>query len=267
MISRVMDNMPKDATCLQILRKIMGDPSETTDIPGFAFRRNSEIVKEQAKGLPVYYTEWNMQATFSAYSNDTRKTAAYDVKTALDVEKNVTGSGIWCFSDIFEEFHQFKEEFHGGFGLQTIHGIPKPSFYGLKMLAQAGEERYMLGNDATDGEIGVAAFKSEGSKQVIMFRQKMKQLALPKERVNVSIELEKAPRRVFMQRIDEEHCNPLKVWEDMGEPADLNRAEVEQIIGKSILTEEEMPYTYENGTVKFSAELSVNDIYFVTVQE
>lgn len=267
MIAKAMNSVPKDASCLQVLRTIMGDPSETTDIPNYAFRKNAEIVKQQAKGLPVYYTEWNMQATFSAYSNDTRKTAAYDVKTALDVEKNVTGSSVWCFSDIFEEFHQFKEEFHGGFGLQTIHGIPKPSFYGLKMLAQAGEERYVLGDEATDGEIGIAAFKAEGKKQVLLFRQKMKQLDLPKERAEVSIEVDRAPRAVSLQRIDEEHCNPLRIWEEMGEPADLNWAEVKEIVGKSALIAEEMPFTYENGSVHFEAELGVNDIYFVTIQE
>lgn len=267
MITKAMSSVPEDASCLQVLRTIMGDPSETTDIPAFAFRKNSEIVKAQAKGLPVYYTEWNMQATFSAYSNDTRKTAAYDVKTALDVEKNVTGSSIWCFSDIFEEFHQFKEEFHGGFGMQTIHGIPKPSFYGMKMLAQAGDERYVLGEHATDGEIGIAAFKGEGVHQVLLFRQKMKQQDLPKEKAEVAVELERAPRGVFLQRIDEEHCNPLKVWEEMGEPADLNWAEVEQIKEKSAMNMEEMPYSYEKGRVRFSAELGVNDIYFVTIQE
>lgn len=267
MITNVMGNLPKNASCLQVLRMIMGDPSETTDIPNFAFRDNSEIVKSQAQGLPVYYTEWNMQATFSAYSNDTRKTAAYDVKTALDVEKNLTGSSVWCFSDIFEELHQFKEEFHGGFGLQTIHGIPKPSFYGLKMLAQAGDERYVLGEGATDGEIGIAAFKAEGKKQVILFRQKMKQLELPKEKAEVSVELDHAPKGVFLQRIDEEHCNPLKIWEEMGEPADLNRAEVKGIIEKSALITEEMPFVYENGSVRFEAGLGVNDIYFVTIME
>ncbi|HBA64545.1 MAG TPA: hypothetical protein DCZ20_11870, partial [Lachnospiraceae bacterium] len=62
---------------------------------------NSAIVKKQAAGLPVFYAEWNENAIFSAYTNDTRKVAAYDIKAALDVENNLDGSSIWCFSDIF----------------------------------------------------------------------------------------------------------------------------------------------------------------------
>ena len=51
--------------------------------------------------------------------NDTRKPAAYIVKAALDPEKLVAGSSVWCFSDIFEKFSEIPEEFHGGFGRLT----------------------------------------------------------------------------------------------------------------------------------------------------
>ena len=61
--------------------------------------------------------------------NDTRKPAAYIVKAALDPEKLVAGSSVWCFSDIFEEFY-------GGFGLLTHSGISKPAYYAMKMLAE-----------------------------------------------------------------------------------------------------------------------------------
>ena len=109
------------------LRAIMPDKSELIDISNDLFAKNAAIVKEQAQGLPVYYTEWNENAIFSAYTNDTRKVASYIVKAALDVEQSVTASSVWCFSDLFEEFHVFPQQFHGGFGLQTIDGVPKPS--------------------------------------------------------------------------------------------------------------------------------------------
>ena len=73
--------------------------------------------------------------------NDTRKPAAYIVKAALDPEKLVAGSSVWCFSDIFEEFSEIPEEFHGGFGLLTHSGIPKPAYYAMKMLAELCDNR------------------------------------------------------------------------------------------------------------------------------
>lgn len=254
-----------DTTILDAMRHVFGDPTETQDMPNNTFRVNSSIVKQQAAGLPLFYTEWNLNAIFTASTNDTRKVATYDVKTALDVENNLTGSSIWCFSDIFEELHQFPQEFHGGFGMQTIHGIPKPLFYALKMLAKAGDERIDLGENATDGEIGIAAFKSDNETQVLLFRQKMKNLELPKEPAIVSIEQPKAPKAVILERIDEDHCNPLKIWQEQGCPEELNQVEVAQIIKQSAMIEEELPYDYSGGCVSFIVELGVNDIYFIRI--
>ncbi|HWT76388.1 MAG TPA: hypothetical protein VN258_16950 [Mobilitalea sp.] len=260
----IFASMP-DGSCLDALRHMIPDKSEMEEIPRDVFRKNSKIVKEQAEGLPVFYTEWNCNAIFSAFTNDTRKVAAYDVKAALDVEKNMTGSSIWCHSDIFEEMHQFPEEFHGGFGIQTLNGIPKPVFYALKMLSKTGDERIDLGEDATDGEIGIAAFRSTSETQVFLFRQKMKNLDLPKEKADIKVEILNAPRKVVMERIDEDHCNPLKIWEGQGCPADLNSKEVADIIRQSTMIEEELNYTYEDGCVAFNVELGVNDIYFIHI--
>ena len=251
-------------TVLEGLRKIMRDPSEEKNIPNDTFKTNAPIVKRQAKGLPVYYTEWNENAVFSSYTNDTRKVAAYDVKTALDIENDVDGSAIWCFSDIFEEFHPFPEEFHGGFGLLSQHGIPKPVFYALKMLNMAGNERYELPG-ATDGEISMAAFYGGGEMQVLLTRQKMKNLDLPKEPAVVTVELPEAPKSLILNRVDEMHCNPLKLWEEMGSIVDLTPAEVEHIKEKTAMIDEPIDYTYENGLLTFSAALGVNDVYFIRI--
>jgi xylan 1,4-beta-xylosidase len=257
--------LPETMPLLDLLRFIIGDESETKDLPNDTFTRNSALIKKQADGLPVFYTEWNFSAAFSAKSNDTRKVAAYIVKTALDISENVAGSSIWCFSDIFEEMHQFPQEFHGGFGIQTLNGIPKPIFYGLKMLAEAGDQRIDLGQNATNGEIGIAAFRKENETQVLLFRQKMKQLDLPEETAEVEIEVDSAPLRVTLQRIDDAHCNPYKLWLDDGCPADLTPAQTKDYIVRSKMFEEDLPHTFSNGILRFTAKLGVNDVWFVRV--
>jgi len=246
-------------------RAVMGDQTENSDLPNNRFILNSAIVRQQAGKLPLYYTEWNTNAGFSSYTNDTRKVAAYDVKTALDVSDHLDGSSIWCFSDIFEELHPFPEEFHGGFGMLTQNGIPKPVYHGMKMLADAGEERLDLGKDATGGEIGIAAFRKEKAMQVLLFRQKMKNLDLPKEKAAVRLEMDAKPRRVLLRRVDEDHGNPLKLWEAMGSPNDLNRQEVEKLRRDSAVTEEAWPFAYEDGVLELEAELGVNDVYFFEI--
>ena len=256
----------EDKSFLAGFRKVMPDKSETTDIEYGVFPANAREVRKQAEDLPVYYTEWNENAGFSAYTNDTRKAAAYDVRAALETEGVVDGSSIWCFSDIFEELHPFPQEFHGGFGMMTQNGIPKPVCHAMKMLADAGDERLDLGPDATCGEIGIAAFRKGRNTQVLLFRQKMKNLDLPGEKAVISVEMPAKPAAVTLRRIDETHGNPLRLWEEMGSPLSLNRAEVETLKRESDVLPEAWPFEWKDGTMTVEAELGVNDVWFLEIQ-
>ena len=256
----------EEKTFLAGLRALMPDKSETMDLPNDLFIKNARTVRAQAGDMPLYYTEWNENAIFSAWTNDTRKVAAYDVKMALELGDAMDGSSIWCFSDIFEELHPFAQEFHGGFGMLTQQGIPKPVYYAMKMLADAGDERIDLGPDATSGEFGIAAFRKGGDVQVLLFRQRMKNEALPRERVRVALELDGRPTDLTLRRVDEDHGNPLSIWQRMGSPVSLNRAEVERIRRESEVVEEAWPFACEDGRVTFEAELGVNDVWFFTVK-
>ena len=255
-----------EKTFLAGYRAVTPDKSETTDIPDDLFRRNAARAREQAQGLPLYYTEWNENAIFSAYTNDTRKVAAYDVKMALAVADHVTGSSIWCFSDIFEELHPFPQEFHGGFGMITQNGIPKPVYHAMKLLADAPDTRIDLGAEALDGEIGAAAFEGNGETHVILFRQKMKNLDLPRAAAVVRLTCANKPKSVPLRRIDADHGNPLKLWEAMGRPDALNRAEVEALKEKSAVRPEKWPFTWEDGVLTVRAELGVNDVYGFVIE-
>ncbi len=250
----------EDKTLLNGFRVMSPDKSETTDIPSDLFHKNAVIVRQQAGNLPLFYTEWNENAIFSAYTNDTRKVAAYDVRTALEVADSIDGSSIWCFSDIFEEMHPFPQEFHGGFGMLTQSGIPKPVYHALKMLHDVGDERLLLGDEATRGEIGYAAFRRGDDLQVLLFRQKMKQLDLPEEPFTLHVTLPSRPAAVTWRRVDEAHGNPLARWEEMGGPVSLNAAEVKMLTDQSAVKDEPCEFTFSDGCATIQSALGVNDV-------
>lgn len=258
-------SIPENLSMLEALRTYMPDKSEIEDISSEAFAINSAIVKSQAEDLPVYYTEWNANGIFAAESNDTRKVAAYLVRTALKVEKNLTGSSVWCFSDIFEEFSNFPQEFHGGFGLLTNNGVPKPQYQALRILGELPEKRIDLGEKSLDGEIAVAAFEDEEKIQFVFVREKMKNLELTPKRIQVQVELERHPKEMYMERIDEEHCNPKKKWDEMGKPMYMTREEINDIREAAIIQKELMSIVMEEGMLQVTIELGVNDVYFVTI--
>lgn len=267
MMNHFASKIPAGSTPLEIIRMMFGDPTETKNIRNNIFRDNAKIVQSQAQGLPVYYSEWNLTATFSAYSNDTRKAASYLVKTALDVEPYLAGSSVWCFSDLFEEMHQFKEEFHGGFGLQTLHGIPKPSYHAMKLLSSLPQERCILEADETDQEITFAAFSDEEKTVLLFVRHKMKTEGQEFYAIQVDVEIDHQPNSLTMQRIDETHCNPLKLWENNGRKKYINPNEIEDIIDNTKLTTESVEYSYDEGAIHFDLNLGINDVYFITIQK
>lgn len=251
---------------LEGLRYLMPDKSELEELPSNGFVTNAKIVRQQAGELPLIYTEWNANAIFSAESNDTRKVAAYDLKAALDTEGVVDASSVWCFSDLFEEFHHFPQEFHGGFGMLTSNGIPKPVYHMFKLLGKVAGNRIDLDEGATDLEIGIAAFKDDTSMQIFLFRQKMTNWALPKECLTLEVETERRPEAVQVRKIDEEHGNPYRIWKEMGSPQDLTKQEVNQLKEMSELVIEDISYGYIEGRVRIEAEMDVNDIWFIELK-
>lgn len=259
------DGYPSDMPMIEAIQKLFGGVEFTEkDFDKDIFPKNAAVVRKQAKGRPVFYTEWNMSANFASPSQDTRKVAAYDVRASLAIEDLVDGDSIWCFSDIFEELHQFKEPFHGGYGLVNFAGIPKPVYYAMRMLAQAGSSRIML-DEKQFTEVEASAFESETEKQILLYRFIPRNNGQQREPVSVHVELDTLPRRVFLQRIDEVHCNPRKVWEEMGSPNDLNQEEVDAIIRASDMQDEEIAYTYENGVLHTDITMDVNDVYFIRI--
>lgn len=184
--------------------------------------------------------------------------------TSLKIDEYVSGTSLWCFSDIFEELHMFNEEFHGGFGVMTRHGILKPSYYALKFLASVGDERYVL--DDTYEDITLAAFDKQDEVQILITRQNMKNLFdVPKK--EVSIELNLNAKWILIEGITDESGNPLKEYEKMNSPKYLTKNQINEIKVKSMVIEQ--PIDFENicGNVSFKLSLGINDSYLVKIKK
>ena len=248
---------------LEGLRLLREDKSETKELPKDLFVRNASLLKGEAGEIPILFTEWNSNAIFSAYTNDTRKTAAYVVKNALLVEKYVAGSSLWCFSDVFEELHFFREEFHGGFGLLTRNGIPKPAFHGMKMLSDIGDTRLQVERADLESDLFVDAFRKNGDIQVIVTDQQMKQGDSAKKEIAISIMSTNKPLKVLLRSITEEKCNPLRMWQSMGSPSDMTPHEIEMIKEKSAMQIEEIPFVFGNDCIEVELKVGVNDVFMI----
>lgn len=244
---------------------IMEDKSEKSEMPKGQMYEHCRMVSNQVAGkYPLFYSEWNCNAILTSPSNDTRKVACFQVKSISEMEKFVTGSSIWCFSDIFDEFMLMPDPFSGGFGLLTVDGIPKPQYYALQLMNRAGERKYDL--PYTNDEVEIAVYENDREKQIFVYRQRMKNVAEADISYEISLELPKSPQTISLYRIDEEHCNPLKEWRKIGSPLDMNQVEIDQIIEKSSLQEEEVTVVYADNKLHIEQSIGVNDVHCYIVE-
>jgi xylan 1,4-beta-xylosidase len=173
--------------------------------------------------------------------------AAFITKTVLEANGLVQGYSYWTFSDIFEENYFPSVPFHGGFGLQNIHGIAKPAHRAFQLLHDLGTE--MLPVQGTHETVDAWLVRSE-NKTTLMLTN----FALPRHPIateQISFKLTGVPpvSSVTIRRIDLEHANAKRHWEQLGKPKYLSAETVDDLKALSRLHEESVPFTQADGVL------------------
>lgn len=196
------------------------------DEEGFAnLHTTREIIDKypEYKGLQIHVTEFNTSYIPNAPIHDTNQNAAYIAKQLSRLGDDNESYSYWTFGDVFEEHGVPFTPFHGGFGLVANGCIPKPTFWSFVFFKNlkrgAGDCVYKNDNCVImrmkDGEYRGVAWNA-------VRRRAGNDLEL-------AISLEQAPGDycILTKRVDEESCNPLKVWHDLGEPANPSGEQTE----------------------------------------
>jgi xylan 1,4-beta-xylosidase len=217
-------------------------------------REQVRDVRKKAGDLPVYYTEWCTSSNPRDPMHDDPYAAAFIVKTVLEASGLVQGYSYWTFSDIFEENYFPSVPFQGGFGLLNIHGIAKPAYRAFQLLHELGTQMLPVeGNHET-----VDAWFVRGDQRSTLM---LTNFALPRhpiktEQVIFALNSAKPATIASIQRIDLEHANAKRHWEQMGMPEYLSAATVDEL--KSLSQLQSQPLPIEEKTGAFSIEVSMS---------
>jgi xylan 1,4-beta-xylosidase len=130
----------------------------------FVNRVRSEREKLGLRGNPIFLTEWNNTPSQQDLLNDTCFKSCYIVKNILENYDKLDGFGYWSLTDWMGEAPLPKEQFFGGLGLFTVHGIPKASYYALWLLRQ------LDGNFVGSGDGWFATKRGETYSVLILWR-------------------------------------------------------------------------------------------------
>ena len=178
---------------------------------------------EEYKGTPIHITEFSTSYTPKGVIHDTNLNAAYLAEQLSRIGDMNEAYSYWTFGDVFEEQGVPESLFHGGFGMVAAGNIPKPAFWTFsfyKQLKNAGSE--CVFRDKTS-----VIVKSDKGYAGILWNiqgdEYKREIELPTDAFG-SEEF-----TLITKTVDEECCNPLKIWHDMGEPAYPVKEETELI--------------------------------------
>lgn len=187
---------------------------------GFANLKTSRDIIDsftEYRGLPIHITEFNTSYTPKSVLHDTNLNAAFIAYQLSRLGDGNSSYSYWTFGDVFEEQGVPFTPFHGGFGLVADGCIPKPTFWTFVFYKKLQESS---GTCVYRDDSLVVLRKPDGGYLGVSWNPV--KLNTEKEKcIVLSLPVEAGIYSLLTETVDEETCNPLKVWHDLGEPANL----------------------------------------------
>lgn len=244
------------------------ESDEDTEVQLFKSQRGimrevAQDTRHRARGKPVYYTEWNSSSNARDPLHDESYAAAFAVATIMETKGLVEGYSFWIFSDIFEENYFPSVPFHGGFGLLNLHGIPKPAFRAFELLHDIGTQQSLV--DGLHETVDCSVIRDESSVTVLLTNHTTPGHSIETEQCEIWLSNIPEPSQIHIRRIDADHANPKRLWEEMGQPEYLNEREVQQLEKASHVVKEKQRFKYESGTLGLKTDLPPHSVAAITI--
>jgi xylan 1,4-beta-xylosidase len=197
--------------------------SETDDTEAQLAQSRRSVLREQAqhtrrraRGKPVHYTEWNTSSNPRDALHDEPYAAAFVTKTVMEMHGLVENYSFWTFSDIFAENYFPSAPFHGGFGLLTLHGIPKPTYRAFELLHSLGTE--LLCAEGAHDTVDAWVVRKAHTVTVLLTNHALPRHAIATETVRITLANAPNSCSATVRRIDQMHANGKRLWRDAGAP-------------------------------------------------
>jgi xylan 1,4-beta-xylosidase len=224
-------------------------------------REEARKVRSEAGPLPVYYTEWCTSSNPRDVMHDDPYAAAFIVKTVIEATGLVQGYSYWTFSDIFEENYFPSVPFHGGFGLLNIHGVAKPAYRAFELLHGLGHELIAL--EGSHPTVDAWLIKDVAAATLVLSNFALPRHPIETETVSLTINGTRSSIARWIQRIDLEHANAKRRWEEMGRPEYLSAAMVEELHEASRLQKTEQAVKLIEGAATFEVSMPPQSVAMI----
>ena len=208
-------------------------------------RRTREVIDsfEEYRGMPMHITEFNTSYNPFCPIHDTNRNAAIIASVLSRLGEVAASYSYWTFGDVFEEQGIPPRVFHGGFGLMANGCIPKPTLWTFAFF------NGLKGECVHRDDFSVVMRREDGSHEAVLWNDGA-------EALDVSLTLPAAGGTVCVtETVDDETCNPLKAWHDLGKPSSLTREQLNLLRACAQPRIATLPLMAESGAVSISMKL------------
>ncbi len=151
-----------------------------------------------------------------------------------------------------------------GFGLQNVYGMPKPVYRSFELLHALGDRLYAV--QGAHDTVNVWVCRGKDFVTVLITNYAMPRHEVSTQSVHVALSGAPAPLSAQVSRIDEDHVNPRRVWQEMGEPGYLSPRQVETLQAASALSPQAHALHVEKGRIAFDISKPPQSVASVRIE-
>ena len=255
----------------------VGSPHKIGDFFSYTVKEVEQWVKESERpDLEIHWTEWNTQTAASAKQItwgdniyvDNLYAASFIVRNCLELDNAAKSLAYWVVSDIFDEGGIPHSPFSNTYGLISIHGIPKASFNGFRLLRKMTGNIMPVENKAKYPEgTGVMVTKEQDVTKIILWNQNFVEKAVQTD-WNGSIEIPTGTDTTFnaiRMTIGLNQGSAWENWQVMGKPLNLTPTQYEFLKAKSEPGFSQQQIITKNKLTKLSFTLKPGEVQYIEV--
>ncbi len=216
---------------------------------------------EEFKDVPMHITEFSTSYTPKGVIHDTNLNAAYIAGQLSRLGEMNEEYSYWTFGDVFEEQGVPFSLFHGGFGMVAAGCIPKPTFWTFAFYKDLKDK----GRECAHKDDNSVILRTDNGYAGILWNAQRQDMDL-----SIILPVTADEYTLIEKTVDEDTCNPLKVWHDLGECANPSKETVEIIrssanpaVKSGILRHDEND---SDQSVRYSVKIKKNGVIYFEIR-
>lgn len=212
------------------------------------------------KGMEMHVTEFNTSYTPTCPIHDTNLNAAYVARLLSEMGDTCASYSYWTFGDIFEESGVAFTPFSGCFGLVTNGMIRKPTFWTFSFFKQ------LVGTCIYRNEDCIVTKDSSGTIHGIAWNPVEETSDHQAIDLQFEIPVQDGEYVIITKLVDEQTCNPLKTWLDLGSPSNPSQKQLDLLksCDSPDIHTERVEIT--EGNLKHPVELTKNALIYFEIE-